>query len=467
MRILLVKPNASTDSIVPPLGLGYLAEQLRRDHDVAILNCLARDLNLTEFLGEVKRFVPDVVGLQVYTSDREVVRRYLGRLHELHPRPTIVVGGPHPSSVPELVLDELGPAVDFAFAGEAELPFKQWIAQHEAGPLAADNIRDIPGLIWRDGARTVVNPPVFAADLSIFGEPAWDLLRPETYPHSPFAAFVQRLPVVPIIASRGCPYRCAFCAAGFLSGHRIRYRAAEAVVDEMLRLKRDHGIREIQLADDNFTANPRLVAELCELMLARGVDLPWSCPNGVRVERLDGPLLALMRRSGCHSLAVGIESGSPRILTKVCKEIDLERIRAGLHLIRRAGIITVGYFMLGFPSETDAERRQTMALSLDLPLDRAHFMLYCPLPGTPLYDEARRSARFRDDADYGFNSAIHVPQGTTARRLVLQQKEAFMRFYLRPHQLAVLLGSARSPTHLWHLAGRIRRWLLPGPNRAE
>ncbi len=465
MRVLLVKPRSHTDSVTPPLGLGYLAEQIRGHHRVAVLDCLARGLTTEGLLREVRRRQPQVVGIQVYTSDREVVRRYLRALSRLHPMPVIVVGGPHPSSVPQSVLQDLGPAVAFAFAGEAELPFARWLDLLEAGDLSPESLGDVPGLIWRRGGEVVANSPAFQQDLDRHGEPAWDILRPERYPHSPFAAFVKAFPAVPIIASRGCPHRCAFCAAGTLSGHRIRYRSPEAVVEEILRLKRCHGIREFQLADDNFTARPRHVARMCELLLERGVNLPWSCPNGVRLERLDSALLALMRSSGCHSLAVGIESGSPRILEKIHKRIDLARIREGLHLVRKAGIVTVGYFMLGFPTESHQERIQTIRLSLDLPLDRAHFMLYCPLPGTPLYEEARTSSRFAPDGDFGFNSTIHVPVGTTATRLALQQKEAFLRFYLRPRQLGLLLGSARSPAHLVHLAGRVRRWLLSSPGQ--
>jgi radical SAM superfamily enzyme YgiQ (UPF0313 family) len=460
MRVLLVKPNAATDSVLPPLGLGYLAAGIRDEHVVDILNCQARGLRLAAFLEEVERFRPDVLGLQVYSSDRAVVRRYVGALHERRPGLKVVLGGPHPSSVPGTVLAEFGAAVHCAFAGEAERPFARWLGRVATGCSDAEAARGVEGLVWRDGGQVRVHPSTFSMDPDVYGEPAWDLLRPESYPHAPFAAFVQRLPAATIVASRGCPYRCAFCAAGFLSGHRVRFRRPAAIVAEMLRLKHVHGIREIQFADDNLTADPEVVTALCELMLAEGVDLPWSCPNGVRVERLDRPLLALMRRAGCHSLAVGVESGSPRILRKVCKGTDLAAVRKGLQLIREAGIVTVGYFMLGFPGETDAERRATIALALQLPLDRAHFMLYCPLPGTPLYAEACRSPSFQADADFGFDSAIHVPEGTTAGRLLRQQKEAFLRFYLRPHQLSVLLGSSRSPAHFWHLAGRIRRWLL-------
>jgi len=460
MRVLLVKPNAKSDSVVPPIGLGYLAARIRKIHEVEILDCEARDFGVDGLMLQAGKFKPDVVGVQVYSSDRGLVRSYLQRLSNLSPKPVLVMGGPHPSSVPEKVLDEFSPELDYAFAGEAEIGFSRFLSLLEANARAKADFSEVPGLIWRNGNNVNVNPCYFHPDPDEFGMPAWDLLKPETYPHAPYAAFVKRLPVTLVIASRGCPNRCTFCAAGYLSGHRIRYRSPQAIVDEIEFLKHKHGIREVQFSDDNMTADPDIVAKICEMMIDRRLNIPWSCPNGVRIDSLSRPLLQLMRRSGCYSLAVGIESGSRRLLRKIHKGINLDTVHEKLAMIRDAGMLTVGYFILGLPSETRAERKQTIDLAVSLPLDLANFMLYCPLPGTPLYDEVVETNHFQDAQTYSFSSVVHIPDGATRTGLKWDQRSAFLRFYLRPHQMSLLLSSTRSPDHLFYILKRINRWLL-------
>ena len=460
MRVLLVRPNARYDSIVVPIGLGYLAAHIRERHEVSLLDCEANNMDVGGLADRVERFKPDVIGFQMYSSDRTVVRSYLTRLSRMAIRPVVVAGGPHPSSVPREILDEFAPHIDYAFAGEAEIAFSRFLSALEGKSADPPGLADVPGLIWRDRGQVRVNPSYFHPELDDLGTPAWDLLKPGSYPHAPYAAFTRHLPVTLVTASRGCPNRCTFCAAGYLSGHRIRYRSPEAIVDEIEFLKNKHGIKEIQFADDNLTADPDVVSRLCEIMIERRLDVPWSCPNGVRLDTLSRELLQAMKRSGCYSLAVGIESGSKRLLAKIHKGISLERVPATLEMIRDAGIRTVGYFILGLPTETREERNQTISLALSLPLDLANFMLYCPLPGTPLYDEVAGTGRFIDAQWYNFSSVIHVPEYTTRAALKWDQRSAFLRFYLRPRQLSLLMKNARSRSHLGYMLKRINRWLV-------
>ena len=128
MRVLLVRPNARYDSIVVPIGLGYLAAHIRERHEVSLLDCEARNMDVEGLADRVERFRPDVIGFQMYSSDRTVVRSYLTRLSRMAIRPVVVAGGPHPSSVPREVLDEFAPHIDYAFAGEAEIAFAKFLS---------------------------------------------------------------------------------------------------------------------------------------------------------------------------------------------------------------------------------------------------------------------------------------------------------------------------------------------------
>jgi radical SAM superfamily enzyme YgiQ (UPF0313 family) len=175
---------------------------------------------------------------------------------------------------------------------------------------------------------------------------------------------VKKTPVAPIITTRGCPYNCSYCSASIISGRQLRFRSPSLVVDEIEMLVNTYGVREIQIEDDNFTLNTKHALEICREIIRRGIKVIWSLPNGVRVDCLTDELLADMRKSGCYLMALGIESGNQRLLDESGKKLDLTIVPDMVNKVRKAGIAVWGFFMIGFPSETNQEVWETINFAL-------------------------------------------------------------------------------------------------------
>jgi radical SAM superfamily enzyme YgiQ (UPF0313 family) len=459
MKILLVKPYFISDHIQPPLGLGYLATALRPVHEVALLDCLKENVPPEAFMRRLEEFSPDVVGVQCYTLDLAAVKELLAACRRFNPRIVTLVGGPHPSSVPAETMRHFGDALDFAFAGEAERGMTMLCARLRDG---SDDYGSVPGLVWRRGGEIVVNQKHVEEDLDSLGFPAWDLIRPETYPESQHGAFFVNFPIAPVILTRGCPYKCSFCAGYLVSSRRFRKRSVPHVMREITMLYRERGIREFHIIDDNFTLDIAYAKSFLEALRDSGLTISWALPNGIRLDRLDEEVLRLMKSTGLYLVSLGIESGSDRVLGMMQKGFTVAQVVDKVALIRRVGIDVAGFFMLGYPTETVEEMRQTIRLSLDLGLVRANYFTFLPFPGTDSYNLVREEGGLdRVDWDkFLFMNAAYTPRGVTRAQLKRIQRLAFMRFYLRPSVFIKNVRCIQSWRHLVFLLRRFYHWLI-------
>lgn len=466
MRVLLVKAREQTDSIQPVLGLGFLAAAVRPPHEVQVVDCILRRMDPPDLTALLARAPADVVGIQAATFGLEVIDAFLAAVRRANPTTVTVVGGPHPTVNPLPTMHQFGDRLDFAFQGEAEVGFPMLLDALQArggraDALPPDVLRAIPGLVWRAPDGVVVANATAVTDLATVAMPRWDLIDPRAYPPSPHGAFFREHPVAPVAVSRGCPFRCSFCAGSRIHGRAVRYRAIDSVMDEIRLLHDTYGVREIQFVDDNLTFNVDYTGALCDAIEALPFRLTWSCPNGVRLDRLDRALVRRMRRAGCYAAGIGIESGSERLLAQMGKGLTLASIRRQVAMLSEEGLETRGFFVLGFPGETRDEMLATIRLSLELPLDFAHFMLFHPLPGTDSWDQVAAEGRL-DTVDLNagtFAEVAYCPEGITPRALKQLHRTALLRFYMRPGRLALLLGQVRSAPHAWYLARRVVRWL--------
>jgi len=349
-----------------------------------------------------------------------------------------VIGGPHTIANPVQALIQSG--ADVACIGEGE------IVLHEL--VEGKDPSQIEGIVyWKDGKPVRTSPqPTFYPDIDDFGQPAWDLIDPRSYPKAPHGMIARRFPLAPIITSRGCPYSCTYCSAPITAGKKMRWRSVGAVVDEMEMLRHKYGVREIQIEDDNFTIKRARVFEFCEALLRKNLDVIWSLPNGVRIDRLDPEMLALMKRSGCYLMSLGIESATQRILDLVKKHLNVELVRKVVGLVSDAGIESCGFFMIGFPTETREEIQKTVDFALSLPLSRANFTKVTPLPGTELYELWKQEYSQGEEVDWStFNFYTFNPKmaNVSSEELSTIQRRANRKFYLKPSTIFCLITCCR------------------------
>jgi radical SAM superfamily enzyme YgiQ (UPF0313 family) len=382
-----------------PLGLAYLAAVLRDDgHTLQIYDAdcnrnatdidysrledkypdFVKDINnpdhtvWQEARQVIREFSPDLVGITAMTTKIASAFKVASLCKELSPDVTVVMGGPHGTIKAEETL-QIHPHIDFVIRGEGEVSFSNLVVALEKG----SDPGQIHGLSYHqnEGIVHTANGP-WIEDLDTIPFPARDMLMgQETYTSEDMGL---------MMTSRGCPYHCTYCATS-IWGRRVRYRSVGNVVAEIKLVKERYGTRQFTFKDDSFTINKKRVYELCERFIEEGLDINWDC--NTRVNVINEELLRVMKRAGCNSIKVGVESGSQRILDLVMeKEITHDQVREAARLFRKVGIHWTGYFMMGVPGETAEDVRATLAFMREVQPDFVSFSVYEAFPGTKLFD---------------------------------------------------------------------------------
>ncbi len=456
MNILLMIPINRSYTITPSLGLGYLASVLRRDNSITILHCIKEKFSFNDFKRYLDENRFDLIGIQMMSYDLLPTKTHLEIIRSSKCRDClVVVGGPHPSGTPEGTLNFLEKA-DFAFKGEAEIGLNDFVRLAKNRNLSEDNLSNVSGLAWRKDNNIIVNEVEYIDNLDSIPFPAWDIIKPQNYPPAPHGAFFKSLPAVPIIITRGCPFNCTFCAGKCITGNRVRKRSGNNVIEEIKWLIKDFGIYEFMIEDENFTLHKNLVFEFCQALIKNRLNINWSCSSGIRLDTLDSGMLKAMEKSGCHSLSVGIEFGSQRVLNLTRKNFTLQTIKEKIARIRNTGIKITGFFMMGMPTETEEEMRQTIKFSKEVDIDRAQFNNFMPLPGSPIYEDLELNNRLDPEITRHFfvHDVGYVPGGLTAKKLKNLQRQAYLGFYLRPKILWNIIKEIKDFDHLTRLLHR-------------
>ncbi len=412
-KILLVNPPVSLGayaSVMPPLGLLYIDSYLRSKGLVVDFIDLGVEVNWGEALQKaLVNNKPEIIGMSSNISNLSTTKEIARRAKAYNKNVTVVVGGPLPSSSPELYLDE---NIDFVVKGEGELTFYNFIK--EGKPVNGMYVR-------KNGSIAFTAEANFVDDLDDLPFPSLDKIAIRRY----FVNFSQKMPVSSMITSRGCPFNCIFCNKSVF-GSKWRARSARNVVDEIKWQVNILGVKEICIMDDNFTLDKKRVQEICDSILSEGLKFKWQCQNGLRADSLDKELLEKMNKSGCWKIGIAPEVGDETILAKIDKKLDLEHIKEVNNWCRELGVCVHAFFMIGFPFETNENIEKTIDFSMKLDPVIADFAKVFPFPGTKLFEE------------YGSNSK--VSEGGLYNILLEPEQErlfkmAYLRFYNRPYKI--------------------------------
>lgn len=464
MKVVLARPWNKTSMLIPNHGLGYLATAVRKHgHEPVIIDCIREKLHSGSFLERIKTLQPSVVGFQVYTFDLPMLDTYISALKTQNI--LTIAGGPHPSAAPADMRNRF-PDIPLFIRGEAETSLPMLLNELEKyGNIPPPHVlQTIPGCYTQHTENPSNIPCVYTMNLDDLGFPDWNQISPLDYPVAPQGTFTRHLPVAPVIITRGCPYPCTFCAGKLISGNTIRSRSVDHVIKELTFLKDRFGIREFHVQDDNFTFHRDYVLEFCGKLTASNLDLAWACPNGIRLDSLDETVLKAMERAGCYSVAVGIESGSQRILDLMKKQTALNDVILKVRQIRRVTSWHItGFFILGYPGETREEMEKTIRLSRRLPLDKANFGILMPLPGTQA-EKAACMEGWNPDTDLLRMSEYRspfTPRGMTPTEFRRLFRRAFLGFYAKPRIIWSFLRQIKSRDQVRILFRRLKDVILP------
>ncbi|MFH2100104.1 MAG: radical SAM protein, partial [Pseudomonadota bacterium] len=382
MRVLLLRPNSRMLITPPPLGLGFVAGALRRarDDDVLILDAHARHLSDARLAARIRDFAPQVVGITATDFENVRVGEMAAIAKAQAPSARVVLGGPLVTAHRTRILSD--PNVDFGVVGEGEVTAVELLDALDGG----GDLSRVPGLVFRENGEGVfTGERPFIQDLDPV-RPAWDLLNPRLYMSRVRHTAINRLRrshrALPLFTSRGCPYGCIYCHNIF--GKKFRAQSPRAVVDEVLYLRDRFGVRELDFTDDIFNADPERARQILTGIRDEAPGLDLAFPNGLRADRMDDSLLDLFVQAGTYHVAYAVETATPRLQKLIRKSLDLEKAMAIISSTARRGVLTHGFFMMGFPTETVNEMRKTSDLACASRLHAALFFFVNHFAGTRL-----------------------------------------------------------------------------------
>ena len=386
MRILLIEPSKAPGTIggedvftYEPLALEYVAAGVAGEHDVQIL-----DMRLEPALeGVLGRLRPDVVGITAYTVNVNTVRRLFQAVKAWSLETLTVVGGHHATVVPE---DFVSAAIDLIVLGEGVFTFREIVRRRELG----DGFDGIPGLAFSRGGRLIRSDYSAAVDLDSFPFPRRDLTA--RYRASYFSEWMR--PLASVRTSKGCPFRCTFCALWRLTGGRYLKRQPESIVEELA------GIDEpfVFFADDESLVSARRMSRLARLIQEAGIRKQYFLYGRSDTIAAHPDLLAQWKEVGLEKVFVGLEFWRDEDLDFVGKGSTVRDNERAVEILQNLDIEVYASLIVR-PSFTRSDFRALRQYCRDLGLSMATFPVLTPLPGTDFYDQVR-GEMITDNYDY-------------------------------------------------------------------
>jgi len=323
----------------------------------------------------------DIAGVSVMTTQIANASKVCRIIREDNPSCKIIWGGPHPSFFIKETAQH--PLVDIVCYGEGE----QVMLELARG--TPEN--EIKGIAYKENEQIKVNPPQELVDPQKMPLFNWELVPEE---------ILKNLYLVPSLTSRGCPHRCTFCINAILK-NKWRPRTADQVIRDLETIKSKVYFKNKKLRfwDENFFVDINRAKTVINTMIDKKIDLEWETTvrcNYLREGMIDNEFLAKLKKSGCYLLSFGAESGCPRILTKIKKDIMPGDVIRSAKMALAQDIIPQYSFMIGLPGETKSDMMATLRLidKLVKLSDKIQILgpqAFRPYPGSPLYEECVES----------------------------------------------------------------------------
>jgi anaerobic magnesium-protoporphyrin IX monomethyl ester cyclase len=387
-KIILIYPDTKNaeENMILPLSLVYIATPLKDRYEIRIIDQRVDRQWKKTLSDELRRGTILCAGISSMTGPQISGGIEAARIIREHaPEITVVWGGVHPSLLPEQTIQS--EFVDIIVVGDGEETFSELADTLDA----KGDKKNIAGIVYKEGASVVRTPAREQFPISTLDSLSYEAIDIERYKSTPLWTDRKSLPV---ITSRGCPFRCSYCYNLQFSKRRWTSLTPEQTVSSIERLISKYDISGIFLLDDNFFVNFKRAEAICRLIIERGLNISVYNAN-CRVDtvtKMDDSFLQLMKKAGFNQLFIGVESGSDSVLQKIHKDITVEQVMDASAKLKKAGIRSFYSFMAGFPFETIDDIKKTLHLMDHLLKENPEaivykLQLYTPFPGTTLFEE--------------------------------------------------------------------------------
>ena len=454
----------------PPLGLAYIAAVLKEaGRPCTVIDATGEALEAVRpydlrddfviqglTIEEIVERIPSettVVGIGcMFSSSWPVTREVARAVRERFPDISIVLGGEHVTALPEFVLGD-SPA-DVLVLGEGEETFLSLLDALDSGaPLA-----DVAGIAFMDDGKFVsTGLSSRNRDIDAIPYPDWDSFPIEEYISRHQSNGINLGRSMPILTTRGCPYRCTFCSNADMWTTRYVQHSPKRVADEMALYKEKYQVVNFDCQDLTAIVKRSWAIELCNELIGRDLDITWQMPTGTRSEVFDEEVVDLLYRSGCRLLSFAPESGSEEILRDMKKQIDLKKLFKSIPISLDRGFKISCFIVIGFPTERPDTLKETLRLIRKFAVMGVHDVTvskFVPYPGSVIFQSLLGDGKielsdefFMSPMDLYTKHAPSFADAVSKKLLYRTMMWMFVNFYvisfaLRPWRVIKVLWKA-------------------------
>jgi anaerobic magnesium-protoporphyrin IX monomethyl ester cyclase len=419
MRVLFVNavdPISEVENRYRPLWPAYLVAYTEKHLGVDKLEFrfMTRD-----FEDELRSFKPNIVAISAVSQNYNLAMKYAGIAKEYGL--AVVMGGIHISYMPHCLTKDM----DIGCMGEGEDTFLELMRHYlDFGDFSRVDLGRINGIVYHDGGKLVRTPdrPMLHS-LDQLPHPKRSIIGYQSHDY--------------MFTSRGCPYRCVFCASSRY-WRKVRWASSEYVIDEIHELI-EKGVKTISFYDDLFTVNKKRLRQIADMIVASGFHRRVNFTCSCRANDITLDVVKVLKSMNVVSVGMGLESGCDRSLGYLKENVSVKDNWQAINFLKDAGIQANASFIIGAPDETEEEIMQTYDFIKKSRLDFVDIYTLTPFPGTPVWDYAAKKNLVSDDMDWSRlnvnldvnkDFAIFVSERLSRQQLLLIYKKfRKLRFY--------------------------------------
>lgn len=376
-KIVLIQPPSPFLMIEKwdlPISSLYLKGFLEKEgHQIEFINLAG----IKNYLAAIP-LDAGIYGISMFTPHHNLGIE-IGKYLKENTNALIVGGGHHVSAIPQNFLENS--EFDIVVRGEGELTFTD---------ICNEKIpQEIKGISYKLNGKIIHNPDRdFIKNIDIIPFPKLDNINLEEYE--------KKIYRMDLMTSRGCPKVCAFCSSSNFWKKKVRFHSEEYVIENIDYLSKKN-INDFHFVDDNFILKHSRLEKICDKL--ESVGSKWACT--IRADSVNPEIANLMKKTGCQKVSLGIETGSERLLEHINKKETVEDYKKAIYILKKAGLTTLGFLMVGLPTENKKDIDATVRFIKEQPLDRYTISTFVPYPGTPIWHNPENFGyKFRKNISY-------------------------------------------------------------------
>ncbi len=456
-RIFGGNGSNKSDFRKPPLDLMMISGYLRKEgFDNTLLDFNASRRTINDVENSIKKICPDIVFFSTSTCTiyNDLLVAKIAK--KVSPSVVTVAIGTHVMALPKETFEDSKYLDVLIYSSEWEQASLNIVKN-------VSNLDSVKGIYFRKNTNEIINteiqPPT--EDLDNLGFPSHDKLEMGIY-RDPTT---RRFPKTMVMGQKACINNCSFCCQpAFFGAPQIRQRSVHHFLDE-LRWVQELGFKEVMFNDATLTADMDWACSLFEEMIRNNVDLSWNCST--RADCMNSEVLNLMKRAGCHTIAIGLESVDQTVLRNIRKKVSLDQIKEAVFLTRKHGMDTVVFCVVGFPGETKESIKKTISFLKTLETDFITLGIAVPIPGTDFFRYVEENG-FLHSKDWSLYDPMKKPVFSypwlSTDEIAYYSRYGLRQFYLRPRYIFNKMRSLKSfnefSVYLKNFRGFMKRYVL-------